>query len=214
MAYPLPGELSLLQGALVEPMSVGMTAALRADAAAGETVAIHGCGPIGIGVLLALRAHDVDVIVSDPSALRRAIASRLGASVALDPFACDAASAIRELTNGNGASASVEVAGVAASVNAAIQSTAEERRVVIVSMPSEPIEIDLIRLHAAKLFLTTSTGTTPIPESFRQVMELMVAGRYPHEGWTETIPYEGLIESGFEPLHRAEKVKLLVDMSL
>ncbi len=63
------------------------------------------------------------------------------------------------------------------------------------------------------MFLTPSTGTTPVTTAFDEVITLMAQGHYPPAGWTETIAFDDLIEEGFAPLHRQEKVKVVVDMS-
>lgn len=60
MVYPLPDEVSLELGALVEPMAVSFNGVLRAGIEPGARVAVFGAGPIGIGVVLGLRARGVD----------------------------------------------------------------------------------------------------------------------------------------------------------
>jgi hypothetical protein len=41
----------------------------------------------------------------------------------------------------------------------------------------------------------------------------MASGAYPQQGWVETIPFDGLIDQGFERLHRQEGTKILVDVA-
>ena len=60
-----------MQGALIEPLAVAASTVRRCRVESGQTVAIHGAGPIGIGVYLTLRERGVRVIVSDPSPVRR-----------------------------------------------------------------------------------------------------------------------------------------------
>ena len=48
--------------------------------------------------------------------------------------------------------------------------------------------------------------------AFPAVIAAMAVGTYPQEGWVETIPFDGLIEQGFERLHRQEGTKILVDV--
>jgi propanol-preferring alcohol dehydrogenase len=67
---------------------------------AGETVAILGCGPIGLGFLVWLKFYGVRTIVSEVNAYRRALARRLGADLALDPTAEDVVARIRQETGG------------------------------------------------------------------------------------------------------------------
>src|SRR6185295_12294187 len=78
MAHKLPAGLPLTHGALVEPMAVANNTVRRCQVESGQVVAVHGAGPIGIGVLLTLIARGVRVIVSDPSPLRRAVCADLG----------------------------------------------------------------------------------------------------------------------------------------
>ena len=103
MAHRLPSALSPAQGALIEPMAIAWSTVRRCRVEAGQTVALHGAGPIGIGVFLVLRARGVRVIVSDPSPLRREVMRALGAPVVLDPGEADVVTAIRDLTGGHGA---------------------------------------------------------------------------------------------------------------
>jgi (R,R)-butanediol dehydrogenase/meso-butanediol dehydrogenase/diacetyl reductase len=213
MAHRLPAGITPFEGSLIEPLSVGMIAANRSDVVAGETVVVHGLGPIGIATLLALRARGVRLIGSDPSPVRRDAVRALGIEDVLDPAEIDVAAAVRELTDGIGAAASIDAAGAPAALRSALASTARDRRVVLTAVPLQPIELAVAAFHAARVFLTTSTGTTPVTRAFDQVIELLAEGRYTTDGWTEIIAFDALIEQGFEPLHRQEKVKVVVDMA-
>src|ERR1700757_1475735 len=82
----VPDNVSLDHAALVEPLSVAMHAVNRADPKPGETVTIFGVGPIGLGIVTALRLRGVeDIIAFDLSPLRRERAVSLGARAAFDP---------------------------------------------------------------------------------------------------------------------------------
>jgi L-iditol 2-dehydrogenase len=61
--FPLPDTVSDDQGAVVEPLSVGVYAAQLAQLAPGARVGILGSGPIGLCTLLAIRAHTPDAAV-------------------------------------------------------------------------------------------------------------------------------------------------------
>src|SRR6202142_2064317 len=126
MAHRLPPGVSAMQGALIEPLAIAWHTANRCQVQAGQTVAIHGGGPIGVGVFLTLRRRGVETIVTEPSPLRRAgpaglgrgVLAGLGARWLLDPSACDVVAAIRDLTAGRGADPSVDAAGLPASFQA------------------------------------------------------------------------------------------------
>jgi L-iditol 2-dehydrogenase len=72
---------SMEQGALLEPLSIGAYAARLGGDLRGKRIAILGCGPIGLSVLLAARqAGAARIYVSDPIAVRRAFARQCGAT--------------------------------------------------------------------------------------------------------------------------------------
>ncbi|MEM2889156.1 MAG: alcohol dehydrogenase catalytic domain-containing protein, partial [Candidatus Bathyarchaeia archaeon] len=57
--YPLPDNMSLEEGAMIEPLAVGMMAAKRGRVSVNDSVAILGAGPIGQMALQAVKAHGV-----------------------------------------------------------------------------------------------------------------------------------------------------------
>jgi (R,R)-butanediol dehydrogenase/meso-butanediol dehydrogenase/diacetyl reductase len=197
------------QGALIEPMAIAFATVNRARAEAGQTAVVHGLGPIGIGVFLTLKRRGVRVIASDPSPARRAVLAGLGADVVLDPRAVNVVSAIRDLTGGRGADASIDAAGVPAAFRAALQGTAIDGNVVVVAIHTRPIEIDPMEILMSEARIT---GVALSCGAFPSVIKEMAAGAYPMTGWVEKIPFDGLIRDGFERLHRQEGVKLLVDV--
>lgn len=82
----VPESVSLEHAALVEPISVAMHAVNRADPRPDEGVTLFGAGPIGLGVVMACRWRGIDdVVVFEPSKLRRDRALGLGARAAFDP---------------------------------------------------------------------------------------------------------------------------------
>jgi (R,R)-butanediol dehydrogenase/meso-butanediol dehydrogenase/diacetyl reductase len=210
MAHRLPDGMTPMQGALIEPLSVAWHTANRCRVQAGQTVAIHGAGPIGIGVCLTLKARGVDVIVVDPSPLRRAVVARLGARVTLDPGDCDPIAAIRDLTQGRGAHASVDAAGVPAAFRAALHGTRVDGTAVVVAIHHVPVVIPPFDLLMREVNVT---GVAMSAHAFPSVIDAMARGEYPLEGWVETIPFESLIEDGIERLHRQQGLKILVALA-
>ncbi|MGC2030732.1 MAG: 2,3-butanediol dehydrogenase [Steroidobacteraceae bacterium] len=211
MAHRLPRSLTPMQGALIEPLAVAWHTANRCRLQAGQTVAIHGAGPIGIGVFLTLKARGVDAIVVDPSPLRRAVVSRLGARVTLDPGDCDPVAAIRDLTQGRGAHASVDAAGVPAAFQATLHGTRVDGTAVVVAIHHAPVVIPPFDLLMPEVCLT---GVAMSAHAFPSVIDAMAGGDYPLEGWVETIAFENLIEDGIERLHRQQGLKILVNLAI
>jgi 2-desacetyl-2-hydroxyethyl bacteriochlorophyllide A dehydrogenase len=83
---PVPDGLGPDAASLTEPLAVGRHAAGLGNLERGRPAVIIGCGPVGLAVLVALKAAGHGpVLVSDPSPLRRAAAERLGADIVVDP---------------------------------------------------------------------------------------------------------------------------------
>ena len=88
MTMRVPDGLEAERAALTEPMAVALHAVRKGQAGARDTAVVVGCGPIGLAVILMLKATGVrHVIASDFSPGRRALAERCGADVVVDPAA-------------------------------------------------------------------------------------------------------------------------------
>jgi (R,R)-butanediol dehydrogenase / meso-butanediol dehydrogenase / diacetyl reductase len=210
MAHRLPAGLTAMQGALIEPLAIAWHAANRCQVQSGQTVAIHGAGPIGLGVFLTLRRRGVETIVIDPAPERRAVLARLGARVVLDPGAVDVVGAIRDLTGGRGAHASVDAAGGPAAFRAMLHGTRVDGTAVVVAIHHEPVVIPPFDLLMPEVRLT---GVALSVKAYPSVIEQMAYGSYPLDGWVETIPFNSLIERGLERLRRQQGIKILVQLN-
>jgi threonine dehydrogenase-like Zn-dependent dehydrogenase len=86
LALPVPNGLPVEQAALTEPMAVGWHAVRRSQIGSKDVAIVIGCGPIGLAVILMLKARGVrTVIASDYSPGRRALATRCGADIVVNP---------------------------------------------------------------------------------------------------------------------------------
>jgi 2-desacetyl-2-hydroxyethyl bacteriochlorophyllide A dehydrogenase len=84
----LPEFLDPTLGALVEPLAVGLHAVERARIHAGDKVLVVGAGPVGLAVIAwAALSGASELVVSDPSAVRRDAAKEFGATRTVDPVA-------------------------------------------------------------------------------------------------------------------------------
>jgi len=86
MMMPVPNGLPAEIAALTEPLAVGWHAVQRSEIGKRDVAVVIGCGPIGLAVILGLKARGVrTVVASDFSPARRALAERCGADVVVDP---------------------------------------------------------------------------------------------------------------------------------
>lgn len=86
LMMPVPNGLGSDVAALTEPMAVGWHAVRRGEVGKRTVAIVIGCGPIGLSVILLLKAKGVRrVVASDYSPARRALATACGADVVIDP---------------------------------------------------------------------------------------------------------------------------------
>ncbi|WP_343315622.1 zinc-binding alcohol dehydrogenase family protein [Brucella sp. BE17] len=124
--------------ALVEPLSVGFHAVARGRVEAGETVAVLGCGMIGMGVLIGAVARGAKVIAIDPSAEKRELALHLGATHVL-PSGEDVVEKVMQLTGDDGVDVAFEAVGLPVTFTQAVDLAGFAGRVVYVGYSKAPV---------------------------------------------------------------------------
>jgi len=135
--FKLPENVSLDEGAMCEPLSVGMWATRRAKVKPGDTVAVLGSGPIGLTALQAAAyAGATTIIVTDFVPMRLEAARRLGATHVIDLNQADTVEAVMAITEGRGVDVVYECAGAIPSTQAAIHIARRGGMVQLVGMPS------------------------------------------------------------------------------
>jgi threonine 3-dehydrogenase len=136
----LPPEIATLQ----EPFGNAVFATSHADLA-GKTVAILGCGPVGLFSIAIARASGAGrVLASDRTAYRLALAERMGARETLDvESADDVAAWFNEHNEGEGLDVVFEMSGSPAAIGDAFRIVRNGGRVILFGIPSHPVEIDV-----------------------------------------------------------------------
>ena len=211
MLHRLPDDVSMELGALVEPMSVAYHAATLGNTKAGDTAMVFGAGPIGIGLWFALRGKELDdVFVVEPSATRRAAIEALGAK-ALDPMNLDVPAFMADHTDGRGADAVFDAAGVAPAVETALGCVGSRRPMVSVAIYEKPLTTPLLNLVMNESRIQGSLCYTGA--DFEAVIALMAGGAYDTTGWVTSIALDDVVDQGFEALNAGTKMKVLVDPS-
>ena len=138
--FKIPDNMSFTEGALVEPLAIGLHACNTGKVKLGHTVAIVGAGCIGLVTLLAAKAYGATkIIVGDVLDKRLAKAEELGA-ITVNTKNEDFAAKVLELTGGRGADVCIDCAGFSATVNACIASAKPAGMVVIVGLGSDTVD--------------------------------------------------------------------------
>ena len=130
----LPESVSFREGALVEPLAVGLNAVNKARLAAGDTVLVIGAGPVGISVALWCRffgAHHI--VVSDLVAARAERAVDFGATAAIDASREDTKSRVEQIAGGP-PEVVFDCVGVPGSLQLAIDYAPPDARIVVVGL--------------------------------------------------------------------------------
>lgn len=137
MCFPLPDNVSTMEGALVEPLAVGLHAAALGNVSLGQTVVILGAGCIGLVTLLAAKARGAaKVIVADLHDKRLEFARRMGADITINAGSEDVVSRVKELT-GDGPDVVFETAGSPAAVYNTAFAVKRGGTIVLVGMSSQ-----------------------------------------------------------------------------
>ncbi|MFK4821041.1 zinc-binding alcohol dehydrogenase family protein [Ochrobactrum quorumnocens] len=145
--------------ALVEPLSVGFHAVERGRVDAGDTVAVLGCGMIGMGVLIGAVARGAKVIAIDPSAEKRELALKLGATHAL-PGGEDVVAKVQELTNDDGVDVAFEAVGLPITFTQAVDLAGFAGRVVYVGYSKSPVTYQTQFFNLKELDIMGSRNAT------------------------------------------------------
>jgi threonine 3-dehydrogenase len=110
----------------------------------GEDVLITGAGPIGLMATAVVRhAGARFVVVSEPNPVRRALAMRMGATVAVDPSERDLGDVQRELGMVEGFDVALEMSGASAAIRSAMDNMAHGGSIAILGIPTADITLDV-----------------------------------------------------------------------
>ncbi|MDG1801349.1 MAG: zinc-binding dehydrogenase, partial [Paracoccaceae bacterium] len=131
----------------------------RANVRAGEWVAVHGTGGIGLSALLLAKMLGARVVVVDVVEDKLTHAKSLGADAAVNATNGNVAAEIRELTGG-GAQVSIEALGITETTNASVECLGTLGRHVHVGMPAGDgmMQINMRAIYAKQLAFFGTRG--------------------------------------------------------
>ncbi|WP_455382674.1 NAD(P)-dependent alcohol dehydrogenase [Salinispira pacifica] len=142
--FKLPDNVSYEEGALVEPLAIGVHAAKKAEVEPGDLAVVIGAGTIGlVTAASALAAGCSRVVISDVKQPKLDIAAQLGAVTPVNVEKEDLNAVVRKLTGGWGADIVFEASGSAKVAGRLFETLRPGGRVVYVGMPVEPITFDI-----------------------------------------------------------------------
>jgi threonine dehydrogenase-like Zn-dependent dehydrogenase len=208
-----PSTLPLKSLCLVEPLTVGFHAVARGRVTAADTVAIFGCGGIGLGAIAASAFRGARTIAIDLDDEKLETARLAGATDLIHSGKEDVRSRLRALTSGDGPAVIVEAIGLASTFQMAVEEVAFTGRVVYIGYAKEPVAYETRLFVQKELDILGSRNA--LPEDFRQVMAMLAAGRFPVD---QTVSAVVPLAEGPEYLERwsarpAAFTKIIVDLN-
>ena len=165
--YPLPDELSMDEGALIEPASIAYDAFRGVNLTQNDTAVIFGTGAIGmVAVWLAKYYGAGEVILVGRTDEKLKIALQIGADHVINGKNEDAVAKIKELSLGKkGANLVVETSGSASALRDSIACAARYSRISVVSFYEKNVDdlpIDkLVQEHISMIGAAGRAGNSP-----------------------------------------------------
>jgi len=171
-AHLTPKELCL-----VEPLTVGFHAVARGRVTAEDTVAIFGCGGVGLGAVAASSSRGACTICVDVDDEKLGLARLAGAAHVIHSKREPLHDRLLELTDGRGPDVVVEAVGTPETFRAAVEEVAFTGRVVYIGYAKEPVSYETRLFVQKELDILGSRNAQP--EDFRAVIGLLEQRRFP-----------------------------------
>jgi threonine dehydrogenase-like Zn-dependent dehydrogenase len=172
-----PAKLSLKELCLVEPLTVGFHAVARGRITANDTVAIWGCGGVGLGVVAAASSNRARTICIDVDDEKLELARMAGAQLTINSTREPLHDRLLEMTEGRGPDVAIEAIGTAATFRAAVEEVASTGRVVYIGYAKEPVSYETRLFVQKELDILGSRNAQPA--DFEAVIKLLEAQRFP-----------------------------------
>uniref|UniRef100_A0A6B2L8X4 Enoyl reductase (ER) domain-containing protein n=1 Tax=Arcella intermedia TaxID=1963864 RepID=A0A6B2L8X4_9EUKA len=171
--YKMPDHMSFEEGALLEPLSVGVQACRRGGVAAGSHVLITGAGPVGLVSLLVAKASGATrVVVTDLMQNRLDVAKQLGADATFlsnDPRLLEKLAAFAPITQ------TLECSGAEAALTLAIRATCPGGKVLSIGRSAHPTQN--IPLFEAADREVDICGSFRYHDTYPTALELVATGK-------------------------------------
>jgi (R,R)-butanediol dehydrogenase/meso-butanediol dehydrogenase/diacetyl reductase len=206
----LPNDMDWKRAALLEPLAGSAHAIKRGGVKASDTVLIAGAGPVGLTLLLGVRAVGVETVyVTDISPTRRAKAEELGATATLNPLEEKIPHKIRELTGGRGVDVAIEAVGIESTLKDCLASARYRGTVVVQGIFTDRASIHMLAFVSKEMTMLGGNSTDPalaLKWTLENNLEL-------ERIVTSAIPLDDIVTNGFEALatDKESGIKILVE---
>ena len=172
------GGLALRELCLVEPLSVGFHAAERGRVTGSDTVAVIGCGVVGLGAISASAFRGARTVAIDLDDHKLQTARECGAAHTIHSQKASVHAELQSLTNGLGPDVIIEAVGLPDTFRMAVDEVAYTGRVVYVGYAKEPVT------YETRFFLLKELdilGSRNALNEFATVIQMFQKGKFPVE---------------------------------
>ncbi len=178
----------------------------------GETVAVIGCGGVGLATINAAKIAGAGrIIAADPMPEKRELAIKLGATDVIDALDPDAAKKIQEMTKG-GVHHAIEAVGRPASGDLAVASLRRGGTATILGMMplSHKVGLSAVDLLSGKKLQGAIMGGNHFPVDLPRLVDFYMRGLLDLDSIiAERIPLEG-INAGFEKMKQGHSARSVI----
>jgi threonine dehydrogenase-like Zn-dependent dehydrogenase len=182
-------KLPIEELCMVEPLTVGCHAVARGRVTAADTVAIYGCGGVGLGAVAAAAFRGATVVAIDIDDGKLAIAKSAGARHLIHSKRDDVNARLQEITAGHGPDVVIEAIGRPETFRAAVEEVGFAGRVVYIGYAKDLVSYETRLFVQKELDILGSRNA--LPQDFREVIRMFEQGRFPTaEAISATVPLE------------------------
>ncbi len=175
--WKLDPSLPREYASILDPLGNAVHTVLAGDIAA-KTVAVIGCGPIGLFSIAVAQARGAaSVYALEINEHRRALAKQMGANQALNPSQDDVLSIILDQTNGVGVDVVLEMSGHPDAIRQGFRILRTGGRVSLLGIPSKPVELDFAQDVIFKGAVVQGINGRKMYETWYQMEALLKAGK-------------------------------------
>lgn len=208
-AHKLPENVSLEEGALVEPTAVVVQAVKESQLKIGDAVVVYGAGPIGLLTIIAAKAAGAATIIAvdiSPERLQKAL--EVGATTVVHSGEEDATAKIMSL-HPYGVDVAYEAAGAQQTFTGALEVIKKGGQLMIIAAYAKPVTLDVNSILTKEITIKTSLAYRHI---FPEVIAMIASGRLDVKPViTRQIKLDDIVEEGLELLVKDKsQAKILV----
>ncbi len=198
LTFKIPDNVSFAEAAMVEPLAVGIQAALKAQIKPGDLAVVLGAGPIGmVTALSALASGCARVIIADLAQPKLDIIAAYPGIEAVNIRTTNLKSHVDAVTGNWGADVVFECSGAAPAILQSSALVAPGGTVVMVGMPVDPVPVDIVGLQVKEATLKTVFRYANV---YDRAIALLASGKIDLKPLiTATFPFDSAIEA----FHRA-----------